>query len=122
MWMGIIFLFSSAPSLPQASSELLDMLIKKSAHFGEYAVLAILFYRALDSSDRRDRRLGLAALALAIGYAITDEIHQAFVPGRRPAIVDLGIDTAGSLMAMMALGVFRRGLGSLPPDSMKRDI
>jgi VanZ family protein len=47
------------------------------------------------------------ALALAILYAITDEFHQGFVAGRHESAVDVGIDAAGALIAVVAVGIVR---------------
>ena len=115
LWMGVIFAFSSSPSLPQASYDLLDTLIKKGAHLAEFAVLAILLYRALRPTERQDRRSGLLAIGLAVAYAVTDELHQAFVPGRHPSPVDVGVDTVGSMIAIIGLGVFRSGVRGFWP-------
>ena len=47
----------------------------------------------------RDLSIGLA---IAIGYAATDEIHQRFVPGRSAELVDLYADALGSAIALIA--------------------
>ena len=39
-------------------------------------------------------------LLLCIGYAITDELHQAFVPGRTPKLLDVLIDSSGALLGI----------------------
>jgi VanZ family protein len=94
VWAGVIFAFSSVPSL---STELgtWDTILRKLAHLAEYAVLGVLLDRAL----RRPQLV--VAVALAGFYAVTDEVHQLFVEGRHGSPVDVGIDTFGAL-----LGVF----------------
>ena len=73
------------------------------AHVVEYAVLSALAFRLFASYDVRPGvRLWGATLLLAIVYAATDELHQAFVPGRVPAWVDIGYDSAGALIGLMA--------------------
>jgi VanZ family protein len=47
------------------------------------------------------------ALALAVLYAITDELHQGGVIGRHAAAVDVGIDATGALIAVMAVRIVR---------------
>jgi VanZ family protein len=47
------------------------------------------------------------ALAVAVLYAITDELRQGFVAGRHPAVVDVGIDAAGALIAVVVVGIVR---------------
>jgi VanZ family protein len=108
--MALIFALSSTPQLPHAREPLLDVLLKKGAHFSEYGILALLWLRALDPA-----RLGLgrpqaavAALLAAALYAISDETHQAFVPGRHPAGVDVLIDSAGASTAILLTVVRRR--------------
>ncbi|RUA17672.1 MAG: hypothetical protein DSY55_01770 [Clostridia bacterium] len=92
-WMAIIFWFSSQSSLFSLSEGLLDAVFKKSAHALAYAVLWTLWWLATG------RRPWLA-LALTIGYAISDEWHQAFVPGRHGRLFDVGVDTIGALLAL----------------------
>ena len=64
--MGLIFFLSSQPSLPRAPDDLLDLLTKKGAHFGEYLVLAILLARALAGGG--SIRLSVIVLALGIEH------------------------------------------------------
>jgi VanZ family protein len=92
-WAAVIFAFSSVPSL---STELgtWDLVLRKLAHFAEYAILGALLARAV-------RRPGLA-VALAALYAVTDEVHQTFVDGRVGAPLDVGIDTLGALVGVVA--------------------
>ena len=91
LWAGLIFGLSSVPDLGTGLGTW-DIVLRKLAHFGEYAVLGLLLGRALG-------REPLAALAGA-AYAATDELHQHFVPGRRAAFRDVAIDTAGVLVGV----------------------
>jgi VanZ family protein len=59
----------------------------------EYAILGPLLLRAIGRE--------LPALAVGIGYAITDELHQSFVRGRHASPIDVLIDTVG-----LAIGIF----------------
>ena len=101
VWMAIIFWFSSQSRLFYLPEDLLDVIFKKSAHALAYAVLWWLWWRALG------RRPWLA-LALTLAYAISDEWHQTFVPGRHGQPFDVGVDSVGALLAL--LGFSRRGL------------
>ena len=89
VWMGVIFTMSSIPgsNLPGGYSF--------QGHLAEYAVLGALVMLAL---RRRPRRLALALVALAACslYGVTDELHQAFVPGRMPDVLDWATDTVGA--------------------------
>lgn len=103
-WMGLIFFLSAQPQLPSPPEPVLDLILKKGAHFGVYAVLAFLWWRALS----RTRMSGRAALGLALvitlAYSLSDEVHQSFVPGRRPALFDVLIDAVGAAAALGVIG------------------
>ena len=99
--MGIIFLLSGQQSLDSGLGWI-DQVGRKLVHFGEYALLCALWWRAL-----RDRVGGDAALAVAAAvtsvYAATDELHQSFVDGRHGTPVDWLIDTAGVVLGVVLL-------------------
>ena len=99
-WMGAIFTLSAQPDLPHAPGPWLDTLIKKVGHAVVYGILAWLLLRALVGDGVPSDRLRLLSLALAVVYGASDEIHQAFVPGRQPAVTDVLIDGVGAAMAM----------------------
>ncbi len=95
--MAVIFGFSSIPSQEMPSFGFWDTLVKKGAHMVGYGMLALSFWYAL----RFDKRRWWLALLLAVLYAITDEFHQSFVPGRHPSWVDaLVIDGSGAVLAL----------------------
>ena len=92
---------------PERQMEILDawhLLIRKGAHFSEYAVLAILIANALRTCGEFCWYLPVVISAV---YALTDEIHQYFVPGRACRLLDVGIDTCGAIfgVAVFALGL-----------------
>jgi len=96
---------------PAISEDALDRVVysvRKTAHVTEYALLALLLWRALRKPRRNDPRrwswthAGLA-LAGASAYAATDEIHQAFVPSRQGQWADVLLDAAGSALALLLL-------------------
>lgn len=107
-WMALIFAFSAQPTLPSLPGAWLDVLFKKGAHFGVYAVLAALCWRALMP---RRAAWGWAWL-LAVLYACSDEWHQSFVPGRHPAVTDVLIDAAGAATALLVVWWLRRRGGN----------
>jgi VanZ family protein len=83
--------------------------IRKAAHFTEFFALGVslrLWFAALG----KPRRALLPAWLLATLYAATDELHQMFVDGRGPALLDVGIDSLGALCgaALVALCISRR--------------
>ena len=87
-WAAVIFALSSIPSLGTGLGTW-DLVLRKLAHMAEFAVLAALLLRALERE--------LPALVVAIGYAVSDEVHQHFVPGRAASAVDVAIDSIGVL-------------------------
>jgi VanZ family protein len=95
--MGVIFALSAQPSLDSGLG-LLDTIGRKLLHFAEYALLCLLWWRALDHR-LAGRRAVLLAFALASAYAVTDEYHQTFVAGRHGTPVDWLIDSAGAALA-----------------------
>ena len=101
---------------PDISAESIDAVrwvVRKAAHMTEFAVLAWLVWRGLRRPVRHDvrpwsARLAWCALGFAALYAVTDEFHQSFVPNRTASILDVGIDTAGAALGLLALWmVFR---------------
>jgi VanZ family protein len=102
--MTVIFVLSAQPSL-NSGLGVIDHVGRKLVHFGEYALLAFLWWRAL-AMRLSARRAAVAALAIAAAYAVSDEYHQSFVAGRDASPVDWAIDTAGASLA--TLGVMRR--------------
>jgi VanZ family protein len=91
-WAGLIFALSSVPDLGTGLGGW-DLALRKVAHAGEYAVLGALLVRAL-------RRPG-SAVALGVLYAVSDEVHQALVPGRMGSPLDVAIDAAGVVLGVL---------------------
>ena len=98
-WMGLIFFLSAQPDLPHPGAGWADLLFSSLAHAFVFGVLAVLLARALG----QQRHGLLLALGLTLLYALSDEFHQAFVPGRHPDPLDLVCDGLG---AVLALGVW----------------
>jgi VanZ family protein len=85
-WAALIFGLSSIPDLGTGLGGW-DLVLRKLAHAAEFGVLAALLVRAI-----RDTWW---AIGLGIAYALSDEIHQSFVPGREGAVLDFAIDSVG---------------------------
>jgi VanZ family protein len=103
--MLVIFLLSAQPDLSSGLGTW-DTVLRKLAHMAEFGLLWFLWWRALGYRDP------LVPAAIAIAYAVTDELHQTTVDGRHGSAVDVLIDTAGIALAMLAVrlrsGSFRR--------------
>ena len=122
LWMGFIFwmstkTFSSEHTspvvekfliffLPGISSQELDLIhtfVRKTAHVTEYFVLGLLLFRAFrgGSTSSWSCRWFFLAIIVVVLYAVSDEFHQSFISGREASIVDVGIDTAGGILAQL---------------------
>jgi VanZ family protein len=100
--MGVIFLFSAQPDL-NSGLGLADTIGRKIVHACEYALLAFLWWRALRTTALGPHAIPLAFL-LSVAYAATDEFHQTFIHGRHGTPVDVLIDAAGALLALLWVG------------------
>lgn len=96
------------PGASPASLDLLHAVVRKGAHVTEFAILALLWYRALGwRSSGWQTKAALAALVLAAGFGALDEAHQMFVPSRTASIVDVGWDSLGAVLGLIARHVVR---------------
>lgn len=123
IWMVVIFSFSSQPSEESgalsggivaailkffgvnvwdpANKELVsfwDFLIRKTAHFTEYAILGMLLVNTF--KIKKIDRYFIYSLILGALYSVTDEVHQIFVPGRSCLIKDMLLDSSGVLFGV----------------------
>ena len=75
----------------------------KPLHWLAYTGLAVVVVRALARGlpRRFGLRIAVAAMLITIGYGMTDEVHQLFVPGRSGDLNDLMADAAGALAGTM---------------------
>jgi VanZ family protein len=98
----VLWLF---PNTTPESLALIHFVVRKIAHFTEYAILAYLAARAFRTSPRAAlaNRWFLAALALIVIYALLDEYHQTYVPSRTASIYDSLIDMSGGLIMLLVL-------------------
>src|SRR2546426_9574780 len=82
--------------------------VRKLAHFTEYLVLSVLLYRALRTGRGWNFRAAGLAFTIAGIYALSDEFHQWFVPGRTAAATDCLIDVSGAAAAQGLLAARAR--------------
>lgn len=99
VWMASIFIVSGTPSerIPKVGSW--DVWLKKVGHMAAYALLAFLWVRPWQARLPA-ARAGWLALGLTVLYAISDEFHQSFVPGRNGRVTDVLVDAAGAALAL----------------------
>ena len=141
IWLAVIFSASADKSsghrssriigplvrwlVPDISQKKLDAIVysvRKVAHMSEYAVLALLLFRALARPGRNAEvnlcrttersvfpvRSAIFAFLLSVVYAMTDEFHQTFVPSREGQITDVLIDSLGAAAGLFALWLVGR--------------
>jgi VanZ family protein len=93
------------PDIPDETIRGIQLVVRKTAHFIEYGILALLLWRArrrsVESIEHpwRWSKAGVA-LGATVLFAITDEWHQSFVPSREGSLRDVLIDSAGAAAAL----------------------
>ena len=96
------------PQMSQAHIEQLHYAFRKCCHMTEFAVLAVLAWRAVRQPARNDQRqwrwdeAGLA-LGITLLYAASDELHQVFIPSRTGQISDVVVDVLGGAIGLALL-------------------
>lgn len=129
IWMAAIFSFSTdvfsgentgsllysifhflIPSLTLEQFEPIHFYLRKTAHFTEYGILALLLFRAFRSGalPRWTWRWALYSWLIVAAYALQDEFHQSFTKHRGPSIYDSLLDTIGGVTALLLLWCVRR--------------
>ena len=106
--MAVIFGVSSLSNpLPPLTTRVSDKIL----HLVEYSILAVLFVRALASEGLGWRAAILVAIVLTSLYGVSDEYHQAFVPGRLSDVRDWITDTVGAGIGAFAYAYLSRHAG-----------
>lgn len=128
LWMALIFHLSHQPAtksngLSKGATEIIvetvekvapkidinkssfNHVIRKNAHFFAYLILGILVANGLRSIGVIGYKAIGFGLLICVLYAISDEIHQLFVPGRGGQVKDVIIDSAGAIVGIL---VYRR--------------
>ncbi|MGH7781149.1 MAG: VanZ family protein [Candidatus Binataceae bacterium] len=112
LWIAVIFTLSTSafsaantsriidpillwlvPGISPISLDVAHALVRKCAHFTEYAVLYWLL--AHGPLARRP----YLALLICVAYAFLDEGHQIFVPGRTASLYDVALDSTGAVFS-----------------------
>lgn len=118
IWMAVIFAFSSqanSGAYTEAYLQEANVPVRKLAHMFEFAVLAVLYQTALARSITKTNEQAKSkfkhywlAFVLAVLYALSDEWHQSFVPGRSSSLLDSGVDSTGALIGLTTVYWLRR--------------
>lgn len=117
VWMGTIFYLSHQPAskssetslgvvdfalniipVPETYEKEFHVFVRKSAHFFAYALLAMLIYYAYRGNHRI-----FFTLMISLLYAISDELHQLFIPGRSAEVRDVLIDICGAAFGLLII-------------------
>ena len=130
IWLGVIFVGSTSvmsadhtsryigpfllwlkPGMSPNAIWTILVVARKCAHVTEYAVLALLLWRALRSVPTLGRKtftaFGAVLLCCAL-FAASDEFHQTFVKSRTPSIRDVFLDVGGALLGLLIGATFAR--------------
>lgn len=96
--------------------------VRKTAHMTEFGILSVLIYvwlggRYLKAADRAFWAIFLAAI-----YAVSDEVHQLFVPGRAGMFGDVMIDSAGAFLGVVIFTGVKRCISFLWNRHKYREI
>lgn len=103
-WSAAIYVVSGQSRLPQVTTDRLQEIVSVLAHVLEYAILAWLVLRVLRINNWGEPRSRVViTLLFCLVYALSDEWHQSFVPGRTPDVLDVLADTTGTAMSLVLL-------------------
>lgn len=123
-WMSAIFYLSHQPSIEsnnlsvgiteriiktldsQLSNVHIDVekfnhIVRKGAHFFAYLILGTLVINAISKNNGSSIKWIMVSIIICFMYAISDEVHQYFIPGRGPAVFDIFIDTFGAATGVL---------------------
>ncbi len=130
-WASLIFLFSTDhfssahtaqlfgffsswlfPEIPAEDIAPVHGIMRKLGHWTEYFVLAVLMLRALRNETGKtwELRHAVYTLVFILLYALSDELHQTFVPSRTASFGDVMIDVLGGICGILWIVWYRRGL------------
>ncbi|MFI5400916.1 MAG: VanZ family protein [SAR324 cluster bacterium] len=103
---GILFVLSSAPIRQPVGWPALD----KVEHVTAYTLLGLAYYNVGSAGGRRAGwTVAIATWLAVVAYGISDEFHQAFVPGRSAEVADVLADAVGGMLGVAAALGMRRG-------------
>lgn len=124
LWMGIIFYLSHQPAIESndlskgITQRIINLIgivtkdleinisgfnhiIRKMSHFAAYFILGALLVKAIRQNKPLNTKWFILSITICVLYAISDEFHQSFIPGRGPSAIDVLIDSAGSATGIL---------------------
>lgn len=139
LWMGLIFYLSHQPAsvsseissglltyimdfienrtpFVMADNETVHYFFRKGAHFSAYFMLGILSLIALEKNYPHPMKAGIGAFLICVLYAMSDEVHQLFIPGRSGEVKDVLIDGTGSFVGISVYLLVNRLVRRLGKD------
>jgi len=92
------------PGMSSGTVEVVHHFVRKSAHFIEYFIFALLVYRGIQGVRKGFHwSWAFVAWGVAAAYSLSDEFHQIFIESRGPSLLDSLIDSTGALAALLVL-------------------
>jgi len=107
-FMAVIFLISGTPGSELPEFGVWDILAKKGGHLLGYAVLGSASYYGVNYGRSATIRHFILAALMTILYAVSDEWHQKYVPGRNSSFLDICIDAIGGLIGIAIICLLRK--------------
>jgi VanZ family protein len=130
IWLGVIFVGSTnlmsaehtsrfivpfllwlKPGMSPRTIWIILVVMRKCAHITEYAILALLLWRALRSIPALSKKMWISFGVVLMGsalFAASDEFHQSFVKSRTPSVGDVLLDVGGALLGLLIGASFAR--------------
>ena len=82
----------------KSEKDKLNIILRKNGHFIEFLILAVLIALAFFTHNFKGKNAIVYILFICLFYAVTDEFHQKFVPGRSSDVGDVLIDFGGAVV------------------------
>ena len=103
----IIYMSSIPDKIFWGSGSLNEQIISNLAHIPAYALLTFLWLKSFAGTESKNNIIAFSLiLAGLVLFAVSDEIHQSFVPGRTASFMDIGLDLIGILLGLWAFKIF----------------
>ncbi len=121
---SIVYMSSLPDHSLLGNGSLSEQIVSNFAHIPAYALLTFLWFKAFERGkiERRFSKVNSLIFIGIILFAISDETHQSFVPGRTASFMDVGLDFLGiffglGMFKIDMLGISRRSLTDLPASA-----